>query len=232
MIRVRPAADRGRTRLDWLDSRHTFSFADYYDPDHMAFRSLRVINDDVIAPGAGFPNHSHRDMEIVTYMVEGTLEHRDSLGTGSVIRAGEVQRMTAGVGVTHSEYNHSREAGVRLLQIWLLPERGGLTPSYEQKSFAKEDKHNRLRLIVSHDGREGSVGIHQDVSVYAAALDPGIAVAHALPRGRHAWVQVVQGRLRAGDGEIKTGDGVAISGEERIALHAEEASEVLLFDLA
>src|SRR5207247_2933582 len=195
MIAVRPSAERGRSELGWLSSRHTFSFADYLDPRHMGFRSLRVINEDRVQPGAGFPTHGHRDMEIVTYVVAGALEHKDSLGTGSVIRPGEVQRMTAGTGVTHSEYNPSRIEPVHFLQIWLLPERQGLTPGYEQQAFSAAEMQGRLRLVASRDGRDGSVTVHQDARILAARLAPGDELVHSLAPSRHAWVQVVRGAL-------------------------------------
>ena len=231
-IELRPAEERGRTRTDWLDSRHSFSFGNYHDRAHMGFRALRVINDDVVGPGGGFPTHSHQDMEILSYIVDGTLEHRDSLGTGSVIHAGEVQRMTAGVGVTHSEYNHSRDEQVRFLQIWILPERRGLGPSYEQKSFGKADKRNRFRLIASRDGREGSVTVHQDVEAYLASVDPDAEVQRALDPSRHAWLQVVTGSVMLGRKALGAGDGAAISAERRIAVRGVDGAEVILFDLA
>jgi redox-sensitive bicupin YhaK (pirin superfamily) len=231
-VQIRRADDRGRTNLDWLDSRHSFSFGSYRDPAHMGFRSLRVINDDMVGPGGGFPTHSHQDMEILSYIVDGALEHRDSLGTGSVIHAGEVQRMTAGVGVTHSEYNHSEEHPVRFLQIWFLPLRRGLQPGYEQKAFGKADKHNRLRLIASLDGRDGSVTVHQDASVYLAALDAGAEVEHELEPGRHAYVQVISGAVHLGDQTLGWGDGAAITDADVVRLQGVEDGEVMLFDLA
>ena len=193
MIRVRSADERGQTALDWLDSRHSFSFNDYYDPAHMGFRTLRVINDDKVAPAAGFGRHPHRDMEILTYVIRGALEHRDSLGSGEVLRPGEVQRMTAGTGIAHSEFNPSPTEPVHLLQIWLLPERRGLTPGYEQKPFPEAERRGRWRLVASRDGRDGSVTIHQDADVYATLLEPGESVRHELRPGRHAWVQVARG---------------------------------------
>jgi redox-sensitive bicupin YhaK (pirin superfamily) len=232
MKSVRKASDRGHARHGWLESFHTFSFADYYDPAHMGFRALRVINEDRVQPAQGFGRHSHRDMEIVTYVIEGALAHGDSLGTGSVIRPGDVQRMSAGTGITHSEYNDSQSELVHFLQIWILPERAGIEPSYEQKSFPESERAGRLRLVGSRDGRDGSVRIHQDVALYAGLLAPGQSAAHELAPGRHAWLQVVNGSLSLDGTPLAAGDGVAISDEKRIALDARMASEVLLFDLA
>jgi redox-sensitive bicupin YhaK (pirin superfamily) len=232
MLTVRPAAERGRTLLDWLDSRHTFSFGDYYDPRHTGFRALRVINDDRVTPGAGFGTHGHRDMEIVTYVLEGALEHRDSLGTGSVIRPGDGQRMSAGTGIRHSEFNHSRAEPVRFLQIWILPEWQGLPPGYEQKSFPAAEKRGRWRLIASREGREGSVTVHQDVDLYAALLEPGERVAHALAPSRHAWLQVAKGAVTVGGATaLSEGDGVSASDERALEVIAREPAELLLFDL-
>jgi redox-sensitive bicupin YhaK (pirin superfamily) len=232
MKSVRKASDRGHARHGWLESFHTFSFADYYDPAHMGFRALRVINEDRVQPAQGFGRHSHRDMEIVTYVIEGALAHGDSLGTGSVIRPGDVQRMSAGTGITHSEYNDSKSELVHFLQIWILPERAGIEPSYEQKSFPESERAGRLRLVGSRDGRDGSVRIHQDVALYAGLLAPGQSAAHELAPGRHAWLQVVRGSLSLDGTPLAAGDGVAIGEEKRIALDARTASEVLLFDLA
>src|SRR5436190_521504 len=195
MIGVRLAEDRGRTAIDWLDSRHSFSFNDYYDPRHMGFRSLRVINDDRVAPAAGFGAHPHRDMEIITYVLSGALEHRDSLGSGEVLRPGEVQRMTAGTGIRHSEFNPSETEPVHLLQIWLLPERTGLTPGYEQKAYPEAERRGRWRLVASPDGRDGSVTVHQDAAMSVTILDAGQTVMYELARGRHAWVQVARGAV-------------------------------------
>ncbi|MFT3774532.1 MAG: pirin family protein [Minicystis sp.] len=195
MITVRPARERGHADFGWLDSHHTFSFGDYYDPRHMGFRTLRVINDDRVKGGKGFGTHPHRDMEIVSYVLDGALEHKDSMGTGSVIRPGDVQRMTAGTGVLHSEFNHSKSETVRFLQIWILPERARIEPSYEQKNFPVEQRKNQLRLIASRDGRDGSVTVHQDVAIHAAVLEPGASVSHTLAQGRHAWVQVARGSV-------------------------------------
>jgi redox-sensitive bicupin YhaK (pirin superfamily) len=232
MVTVRRAADRGRSAFDWLDSRHTFSFADYHDPRHMGFRALRVINEDRVAPGRGFGTHPHRDMEIITYVIDGAVEHRDSMGNGSVIRPGDVQRMSAGTGVTHSEFNPSDAAPVHFLQIWILPERTGLAPSYEQRRFPAAEKRAMLRLIASNDGRDGSVVVFQDVDVFAAVLEPGEEVTHALQHGRHAWVQVVSGAAAIDGAALAPGDGAAVSEERAVTLRAREPAEVLLFDLA
>ena len=232
MVNVRRAADRGRSAFDWLDSRHTFSFADYHDPRHMGFRALRVINEDRVAPGRGFGTHPHRDMEIITYVIDGAVEHRDSMGNGSVIRPGDVQRMSAGTGVTHSEFNPSGAAPVHFLQIWILPERAGLTPSYEQRRFPAAEKRGMLRLIASNDGRDGSVVVFQDVDVFAAVLDPGEEITHALQHGRHAWVQVVSGGAAIDGAALAQSDGAAVSDERAVTLRALERAEVLLFDLA
>ena len=231
MIQIRKADDRGRTELDWLDSKHTFSFGEYYDPQNMGFRALRVINDDRVAAGQGFGMHPHRDMEIVTYIVDGALEHKDSLGTGSVVRPGDLQRMTAGTGVLHSEFNPSKTSPVHLLQIWIVPEKRALKPSYEQKSFSEAERRGRLRLLASRDGRDGALTVHQDVEVYGGLLDAGEAATHELRPGRHAWLHVARGEVRLGDRVLREGDGAAIDGEP-VALRGEKAGEVLLFDLA
>jgi redox-sensitive bicupin YhaK (pirin superfamily) len=231
MLSVRKSESRGQTRMSWLDSRHTFSFADYYDPAAMGFSVLRVINDDTVAPGAGFPTHPHRDMEILTWVLAGALEHRDSMGNGSIIRPGDAQRMTAGRGVTHSEMNPSRDAAVRLLQIWLLPDRRGLAPGYEQRNFAQSDRRGRLRLIVSPGGEDGSITIHQDTRVYAGLLDAGASLAQDLRQERRAWLQVARGSVVANGTRLHEGDGAAIENESRLAIEATTDSEVLLFDL-
>jgi len=231
MITPRLAHHRGHAQHGWLESYHTFSFADYYDPAHLGFRTLLVINEDRVQPGRGFGTHPHRDMEIISYVLEGGLEHRDSLGTGSVIFPGEVQRMSAGTGVTHSEFNHSRIDLVHFLQIWILPERQGLLPSYEQRAFPAEEKQDKLRLVASRDGREGSVTIHQDASLYVTLLSPGTQVRHRLSPGRHAWVQVARGAVKVNEVSLATGDGAAVSQENTLTLNASDASEVLLFDL-
>ncbi|HEX6212054.1 MAG TPA: pirin family protein [Methylomirabilota bacterium] len=231
-ILLRPAGERGHADHGWLDTWHTFSFSDYYDPRFMGFRSLRVINEDVVAPGRGFPTHGHRDMEIITYVLRGVLQHRDSLGTGSLIRPGEVQRMSAGTGVRHSEANPSTAEPVHLLQIWIEPARVGLEPGYEQKAFGEEDKRGRLRLVASPDGAEGSVTIHQDTRVYATLLDAGQRVVHRLAPGRHAWVHVARGSLTLDGQRLAAGDGAAVSGESSVTLVGEQSAEALLFDLA
>ena len=231
MLTLSPAAQRGRTNIGWLDSRHTFSFGDYYDPAHMGFRALRVINDDRIAPGAGFGTHPHRDMEILTYVLDGALQHRDSLGTGSQIVPGELQRMSAGTGIRHSEFNVSKEYPLHLLQIWILPARDGLEPGYEQRALPAEVRGG-LALIASPDGRDESVTVHQDVGVYAAQLAAGERAEHALARDRHAWVHVASGNASINGHALRAGDAAAVSGEARIDLQADGAAEVLLFDLA
>jgi redox-sensitive bicupin YhaK (pirin superfamily) len=231
MMTLHPAAARGNTRIDWLNSQHTFSFGEYYDPARMGFRTLRVINDDRVAPGGGFPTHGHSDMEILSYVLEGALEHRDSIGTGSVIRPGDVQRMTAGTGVRHSEFNASRTEPVHFLQIWLLPERRGLPPGYEQKAFPDAERSDRLRLVGSRDGREGSVTIHQDVDLYAAVLAEGQTATLALRPGRHAWVHVARGAATVNGKRLLEGDGAALSDERALSLVG-HGGEVLVFDLA
>ncbi|HEX3280662.1 MAG TPA: pirin family protein [Pyrinomonadaceae bacterium] len=232
MIKIRKAEARGHFDFGWLNTYHTFSFGDYYDPSHMAFRSLRVINEDVVAPGRGFPTHGHRDMEIVTYIISGALEHRDSMGSGSIIRRGDAQRMSAGTGVRHSEANPSKEEPVHLLQIWILPEREGQPPEYEEKKFADEEKRNKLRLIVSPDGNDGAVRIHQDARIYASVLDAGKAVHQQLAPGRHAWLQVAAGAVELNGTKLMQGDGAAVSQENELSIAAVEPSEVVLFDLA
>jgi redox-sensitive bicupin YhaK (pirin superfamily) len=232
MITRRPADERGSTRTDWLDSWHTFSFNRYYDPRHMGFRDLRVINEDFVAPATGFGAHSHSDMEIITYIVSGALEHKDSMGNTSVIRPGDAQRMSAGTGVTHSERNPSTDAPTHLLQIWILPEREGLPPGYEQREFASEGARGGLRLIASRAGSDEAVKVHQDVEVYSATLGEGEEVAYELRGGRHAWVQLIEGSLSLNEVELRAGDGAAVSEEESLLIRAGEPSEFLLFDLA
>ncbi len=232
MIKIRRGEERGHFDHGWLDTYHTFSFDAYYDPAHMGFRSLRVINQDRVSPGKGFPTHGHRDMEIITYILEGALEHRDSLGNGSIIRRGEVQRMTAGTGVTHSERNPSPGEPVHLLQIWILPERRLLAPDYEQKTFRREEMTNRLRLIASHDGLDGSLTIHQDAGVYSSMLEAGGAIAQPIAQGRHVWLQVARGALSLNGHGLKEGDGAAISDEREMRIGSEAGSEFLVFDLA
>jgi quercetin 2,3-dioxygenase len=231
MIDIRRADARGHSRLSWLDSRHSFSFGEYYDPAHMGFRALRVINDDRVAPGGGFGTHPHHDMEIVTYVLDGALQHRDSLGTGSVIRPGEVQRMSAGTGIRHSEFNASQSEPVHLLQIWILPSTTGLEPGYEQRLLPPA-AHGGLALVASPDGRDGSLTIHQDTRIYAAQLAAGARVTHGLAGGRHAWVHIARGNLQVNGQALHAGDGAAVSDEAQLALRADDAAEVLLFDLA
>ena len=232
MIRIRAAGERGHFDHGWLDTYHTFSFSRYYDPAHMGFRALRVINEDRVAPGRGFGTHPHDDMEIVTYVLEGGLAHRDSLGTGSVIRPGELQRMTAGTGISHSESNGSPTDPVHLYQIWLAPEREGLEPGYEQKAFPEGGRRNRLQLVASPDGRDGSLTVRQDARIFLGALDDGAEVAHEPAAGRHAWLQVLRGRVALNGRPLAAGDGAAVSGETRLDVRADENSEVMLFDLA
>ena len=231
MIFVREADARGVADFGWLDSRHTFSFGEYHDPRYMGFSDLRVINDDRIAGGGGFPTHPHRDMEIVTYVVEGGVAHKDSLGNGSVIRPGEVQRMSAGTGIRHSEYNASPSDPLRLLQIWILPERPGLVPGYEQKAFDDAVRRNKLALVGSRDGRDGSVTIHQDVALHSGLLDPGAEVEHVLAAGRRAWLQVARGAVELNGIALKEGDGAAIKDEVKLRIRATAPSDPLLFDL-
>jgi hypothetical protein len=218
--------------MGWLDTKHSFSFASYYDPEHMGFGPLRVINEDRIEPAQGFGMHGHKDMEIITYIVEGALEHRDSMGNGSVIRRGDVQRMTAGTGVMHSEFNHSRDEPTHLLQIWILPERNALTPGYEEKSFGEDDKRNRLRLLASHDGREESLVIHRDVDLYASLLETGQQLLHRFEAGRVGWLQLIHGQLTVNGEMLQPGDGAAIAGSPSIDIDAKESAEFLLFDMA
>lgn len=230
-LAVRRAGERGQADFGWLDSKHTFSFGNYYDPRHMGFRVLRVINEDRVAAGEGFPTHPHRDMEIISYVLEGALEHKDSMGTGSVIRPGDVQRMSAGSGVTHSEFNASRTDPVHFLQIWILPEARGIKPGYEQRSFSAEEKRGRLRLVASRDGAEGSVKLAQDVRLYATLLQPGEEVSHAVKPGRHAWVHVARGAVTVNGRELVAGDGASVSGQGALALRGAQDAEVLVFDL-
>jgi redox-sensitive bicupin YhaK (pirin superfamily) len=227
MIQVRKSKDRGHANHGWLDSWHTFSFADYHDPRHMGFSALRVINEDRVTPGEGFPTHPHRDMEIITYVLEGALEHKDSLGSGSVIRPGEVQRMSAGTGIRHSEFNHSQSEPVHFLQIWILPDVQGAKPGYEQKRIELD---GGLRLVASPDGSSGSVTIHQDARVYAARLN-GAEISHALAPGRRAWLQVARGTAKVNGTELQAGDGAGFAGETELRLAADGSAEVLLFDL-
>lgn len=232
MMQIRRAAERGHADHGWLDTFHTFSFADYQDPRHMGFRSLRVMNEDRVAGGTGFGMHPHRDMEILTYVLSGKLQHKDSMGNGEVLRAGEVQHMTAGTGILHSEFNPDREEPVHLYQIWIVPDRRGHTPGYAQKAFDRAERRDRLRVVASPDGREGSLKIHQGASVYLADLGANKEVGYALAPGRHAWLQVLRGRVRVGGQGMEAGDGLAVSDEPRLMVTAEEEAEVMLFDLA
>jgi len=232
MITLRPAETRGRTRLSWLDSRHSFSFGEYYDPGQAGFGPLLVINEDRVAPGAGFPTHGHRDMEIISYVLSGALEHKDSIGTGSVIRPGDVQIMSAGTGIRHSEFNHSKTEPVHFLQIWVVPDRDGIAPRYEQKTFPDADKRGRLRLVGSSDGRDGSVVIHQDAKLFAAILNTGEQVTQALPTHRKGWLQVARGAVVMNGHDLHTGDGAAVEGEPAITVTGKtDGAEILLFDL-
>ncbi|MDQ3820245.1 MAG: pirin family protein [Acidobacteriota bacterium] len=232
MIVVRKSEERGHFNHGWLNTYHTFSFDQYYDPRFMGFRSLRVINEDFVAPGRGFPTHGHRDMEIVTYVLEGALAHKDSMGNGSIIRPGEVQRMSAGTGVRHSEANPSDEEAVHLLQIWILPAEAGIEPGYEQKTFGDDEKRGRLRLVASPDGGEASVTIHQDARIFTSLLDDAQTVTHQLEPNRHAWVQVARGQVEVNGQTLNQGDGAAASNESRLTITGKEPSEILLFDLA
>jgi quercetin 2,3-dioxygenase len=232
MIKIRKSEERGHLNHGWLDTYHTFSFDQYFDPAHSHWRALRVINEDRVAAGKGFPTHSHRDMEIVTYILSGALEHRDSMGTGSVIRPGDVQRMTAGTGVAHSEFNPSPDEAVHLLQIWILPATKKLPPSYEQKFFSDEERSGGLRLIASEDGSDGSVQIHQDARLYAAIMAAGDTVTHELNADRYGWLQVARGSVTVNELELNQGDGGAISQESELKITARDQAEVLLFDLA
>jgi quercetin 2,3-dioxygenase len=232
MITLRPSAERGGADHGWLKTRHSFSFNTYYDPKHVHFRSLRVINEDWVQPGMGFGTHPHDNMEIITYVLSGELEHKDSLGTGSIIRPGDGQRMSAGTGIQHSEFNPSQEDPVHLLQIWIFPERKGIKPSYEQKSFPAEEKRGKLRLIASHDGKDGAVTIHQDASLYVSLLAPGEQVEHQLGTGRHAWLQVAKGAVELNGQPLTQGDGAAVSDENKLVIRGKEDAEILLFDLA
>jgi hypothetical protein len=231
MIVRRPADERGRTQWGWLDSRHTFSFGDYYDPAHNGFRSLRVINDDVVEPGQGFGTHGHRDMEILSYVLEGALEHKDSTGGGGVIRPGEIQFMRAGSGVTHSEYNHSQTERVHFLQVWIVPDTRGLAPRYDQRTIDLEAARRRLLLLASRDGRDGSIQVQQDVALYGTQLAPGETRRHEMAPGRHAWLHVARGAIQLNGVALATGDGAAVKDESRLEIAAGSASELLLFDL-
>jgi redox-sensitive bicupin YhaK (pirin superfamily) len=232
MISIRRAADRGHANHGWLDTYHTFSFASYRDPKHVHFRALRVMNEDFVAPGQGFGSHPHDNMEIVTYVLEGALEHRDSMGNGEVLRPGEFQRMSAGTGIIHSEFNPSATEPVHLYQIWLFPDEKDIKPSYEQKRFDEAERHNRLRLVASHDAAEGSLLIHQDARIFLSSVDAGKRVSHDLAAGRHAWLQVLRGRVTLNGQSLQTSDGAAVSNETGLEIEAAEDAEVMLFDLS
>ena len=231
MIQIRRADERGHADHGWLKTHHTFSFASYQDPQHMKFRSLRVMNEDIVAPGKGFGTHPHRDMEIVTYVLDGALEHKDSMGNGEVLRPGEFQRMSAGTGITHSEFNPSDSEPVHLYQIWLFPNKQGLPPSYEQKKFAEEERRNRLRLVASPDAEDESLRIHQEARIYLSTLDDGKSVVHTLVPGRHAWLQVLRGSISMESDELTAGDGAAISDINELTVTATKDAEIMLFDL-
>jgi redox-sensitive bicupin YhaK (pirin superfamily) len=232
LIQIRKAADRGHADHGWLDTYHTFSFASYRDPEQMGFRSLRVMNEDVVQPSQGFGTHPHNDMEIVTYVLEGALEHKDSMGNGEVLRPGEFQRMSAGTGITHSEFNPSDTEPVHLYQIWLYPERKGIEPSYEQKRFPKEEQQNRLRLVASPNGEYGSLHIHQDARVYLSSLDEGQQLTHSIEPGRHAWLQVLRGAVTLNGVSLDTSDGAAVSEVSALEIVANQPAEIMLFDLS
>jgi redox-sensitive bicupin YhaK (pirin superfamily) len=233
MLTVRHSADRGMAQLDWLTSRHSFSFADYYDPEFMGFGDLRVINEDTIAPARGFDTHGHQNMEIISYVLEGALAHRDTLGNELTISAGEVQRMSAGTGIMHSEYNASSEAPAHFFQIWVIPERDGIAPGYEQQMFSEADKRGQLRLVVSPDGRDGSLRIHQDVALFASVLSAGETVVHQLAAGRKAWVQLARGEITVNGEALSAGDGAAITENDSVEITAtgDGDAEFVLFDL-
>ena len=232
MIKIRHSKERGHFNHGWLDTYHSFSFAEYQNPDYMGFRKLRVINEDRVEAGQGFGTHGHRDMEIITYILEGSLEHKDSMGNGSVIRPGDVQRMSAGTGVTHSEYNPSKQEPVHLLQIWIFPEHAGMKPSYEQHTFSKEERANKLCLVGAREPLNGSVTIHQDVNLYVSLLDKEKSVRHSLKNGRHAWIQIAQGSAELNKIVLNQGDGAAVSEEALLEIKALKPSEILFFDLA
>jgi redox-sensitive bicupin YhaK (pirin superfamily) len=232
MLTIRKAEDRGHANHGWLNTYHTFSFANYYDPKHMGFRALRVINEDRVTSGAGFGTHGHRDMEIITYVLDGALEHKDSIGNGSVIKPGDVQRMSAGTGILHSEFNHSKTDSVHFLQIWLLPDTNGLPPSYEQQNFSPAKTPGKLQLVAAKNGRDGAVTVHQDVDLYAAVLKAGDRISHILKPQRHAWIQVARGAITLNGTPLETSDGAAISEETEVVIEATNDAEILLFDMA
>ena len=231
MLEIIPSESRGEADHGWLKAKHTFSFADYQNPQRVRFGPLRVINEDRIAPGQGFPTHSHKDMEIVTYPISGAIEHKDSMGNGTIITAGEVQRMTAGHGVQHSEFNHSQTDELHLLQIWMFPEQNDLEPGYEQTLFSREDKLNHLRLIASRDGRDGSVTVHQKVDLYACILEPGTDIEHSIAESRKVFVQIISGELTVNGQSLSAGDGVQIRDENRLSINSESETEFLVFDM-
>ena len=231
MITFRDRMARGQTRTGWLDSRHTFSFGQYQDPAHMSFRSLRVINEDRVIPGAGFPRHGHSDMEIISYVLEGALEHKDSLGNGTVIRPGDVQRMSAGTGILHSEFNPSKVDPVHFLQMWIIPDRAGLPPSYEQKAFPIEERRGRLRLVAGPDNRDSTITVHQDARLFVANLKVNERVVHEIERGRGVWLQLARGIVTVNGTQMRAGDGAAVEDEPAIAIEADTDAEFLLFDL-
>ncbi len=231
MIQVRPSEERGHFDFGWLNTYHTFSFGDYYDPEHMGFRALRVVNEDRVQPDQGFGTHPHSNMEILTVVLEGALQHKDSMGNGSVISPGDIQRMSAGTGVTHSEFNPSSREGVHFYQIWLLPERKGIPPGYEQKAFTEKEKQGRLLLVASGEGKDGALKIHQDAKLFLSSLKSGESVTHALKPNRHAWLQVAKGLISLNGRELKAGDGAAVSEETALEVKAQNESEILLFDL-
>jgi redox-sensitive bicupin YhaK (pirin superfamily) len=232
MISIRRAAERGIANFGWLDSRHTFSFGEYYDPKQMGFGPLRVINEDRVSPGQGFGTHGHKDMEIISYVLEGALEHKDSIGTGSVIRPGDVQVMSAGTGIRHSEFNHSKTEPVHFLQIWVIPAREGIAPRYEQKAFADADKRGKLLLVGSSDGRDGSVVVHQNVKIFAALLSSGEQVTCELQSGRKGWLQIIRGASTMNGHDLSAGDGAAVTGEPALSVTAKaDDTEILVFDL-
>jgi len=231
MIRIRRSKERGHADHGWLDTYHTFSFASYYDPEHTQFRTLRVINEDRVQPGRGFPTHGHENMEIITYVIEGRLAHEDSMGSSSEIGPGEIQMMSAGTGVTHSEFNASKEAPLHFLQIWILPEKNGTEPRYRQKLFPAEERRGRMHLVVSPDGRDGSLAIGQDALMYAGLIDSGGSLDHELGPGRYAWLQVVRGNVKLNRTELRPGDGAALEAEPMLEIRADDDSELVLFDL-
>ncbi|MDB4942201.1 MAG: hypothetical protein JWP97_1735 [Labilithrix sp.] len=231
-LTIRRANERGHAQHGWLDSFHTFSFADYHDPKHMGFRALRVINDDTVSPGQGFGTHAHRDMEIISYVLEGALEHKDSMGTGSVLRPGDVQRMSAGTGVRHSEFNGSKEEPVHFLQIWIQPDKSGYAPGYEERRFSPEEKRGKLRVVATQDGREGTISVHQDVSIYAGLFDKGEQTTFEVPAGRHAWLHVAKGSVTVNGELLNAGDAVAVAAPGRLEIAGAAAAEVLVFDLS